>query len=413
MNTISDASLLIKMEKPGLQNNTQAINKKTLASRTVSGTRQRIVKALIWANIFFISIKIFRKPSVAFRKAIELRQLRNLYRNNHFINKYTTAGGRYFIAYNIPGWPSKAFNRYIHHLFGKVSTTASTTLHTLIFAITKKCGFKCEHCCEWENLNKPDQLKKEDLLLVIQRFHALGVAQVQLSGGEPLNRFNDIIYLLDYAPSGIDFWIYTTGYQLTKQKALLLKQHGLTGITISLDDHDEKRHDTFRGKPGSYQRALLAAQYAVESGIAVTFSLCAVKNFITRENLWKYAELARSSGVANIQILEPKAVGHYAGKEVSLDKNHWQLLEDFYETMNFDNSYKAYPLVAYHGYYSRRIGCAGSGKDYLYVDTDGDVHSCPFCQRKLFSALDSDLNEGITQMKAQGCGVYNFISFKK
>src|SRR6185436_8506595 len=108
--------------------------------------------------------------------------------NNHFISKYAKTGGRYFISYNAPGWPSKAFNRYIQHLLGKVSDQPGNTLHTLIFAITKKCGFKCEHCCEWENLNQPEQLTKEDILLIIQRFHAMGVAQVQLSGGEPLNR---------------------------------------------------------------------------------------------------------------------------------------------------------------------------------------------------------------------------------
>ena len=409
----TEAPSLIKIEDPVVEpTNFPLINLNVGITPAITGFRQKIVKAFIWANIFYISIKIFKNPSVAFQKAIELKQLRNQYRNNYFLQKYIKIGSRYFVGYNAPGWPSQAFNRYIAHLFGKVSTPVANTLHTLVFAITKRCGFNCEHCCEWNNLNKPEQLTKEDILLIIQRFYALGVAQVQLSGGEPLNRFDDIIYLLNNASKGIDFWVYTSGYQLTKQKALLLKQHGLTGITISLDDHDEKKHDAFRGKPGAYSRALLACQYAVECGLAVTFSLCATKDFITEENLMKYAETAKSFGVAHIQILEPKAVGHYAGKEVALEKKHWQLLEDFYEKMNFTNRYKTYPIVAYHGYYSRRIGCAGSGQDYLYVDTDGDVHSCPFCQRKLFSAFYDDLPVLIAHMKIKGCGVYDFISPK-
>ena len=413
MSTTSETPSLTKIKKPVIvPGSFPTIYSKALLTPTVAGFRQKIIKAFIWANIFFISLKIFRKPVVALQKAKELKQLRNQYRNNHFLHKYINIGGRYFVGYTAPGWPSKAFNRYIAHLFGKVSTPAANTLHTLIFAITKKCGFNCEHCCEWDNLNKPEQLTKEDILLIVQKFYTMGVAQVQLSGGEPLNRFDDIIYLLDNAPEGIDFWMYTTGYQLTKQKALLLKQHGLTGITISLDDHDERKHDAFRGKPGAYKRALMACHYAAECGLAVTFSLCATKDFITEENLMKYAAIAKSSSVAHIQILEPKAVGHYAGKEVTLEKNHWQLLEDFYEKMNFNTRYNTYPLVTYHGYYSRRIGCAGSGKDYLYVDTDGDVHSCPFCQRKLFSAFYDDLPTLVAHMKINGCGVYNFIKTK-
>jgi hypothetical protein len=64
-----------------------------------------------------------------------------------------------------------------------------------------------------------------------------------------------------------------------------------------------------------------------------------------------------------------------------------------------------YPSVIYHGYYQRRVGCSGSGVDYVYVDTDGDVHNCPFCQQKRFSAFDDALEENISQMKDSGCGV--------
>jgi MoaA/NifB/PqqE/SkfB family radical SAM enzyme len=83
------------------------------------------------------------------------------------------------------------------------------------------------------------------------------------------------------------------------------------------------------------------------------------------------------------------------------------LLEQFFEKMNYSNEFISYPLVAYHGYYSRRIGCAGGGKDYLYIDTDGDVHNCPFCQRKLFSALSDLVPEKIGQMRRGGCTVFN------
>lgn len=253
-------------------------------------------------------------------------------------------------------------------------------------------------------------LSREDLLSVVTRFQQLGVSQIQLSGGEPLNRFQDILSLLDNARPGTDFWLYTTGYQLTKEKAGLLKKHGLKGITISLDHYDEELHDLFRGKKGAYVRALQAAQHALQAGLVVCFSLCATKKFISLENLLRYANLARKVGASFIQILEPKAVGHYSGQDVILDAYQQKILERFFEMINYDKTYASYPIITYHGYYSRRIGCSGSGKDYLYVDTDGDVHNCPFCQKKLFSARNNSFETLIAEMKMKGCGLYNISS---
>lgn len=376
-------------------------------SQPLWGWEKKFIKAGIWINILSLAFKIYKNPWDVIKKAKALSKMRNRYRNDRLLQKYFFANNKYYFNYNAPGWPSAAFNRYIIHLFKKFDPAVTTpSLHTLVFAITKKCGFKCEHCCEWEALNKPEQLSRGDILHIVNRFYLKGIAQVQLSGGEPLNRFDDIIYLLNNSPAAINFWIYTTGYNLSFEKARLLKTNGLTGITISLDHWDPLMHDTFRGKPGSFHRALQAIRYAVQNNLIVTLSLCATRSFITKENLYRYTQLAKDNNVTFIQILEPKAVGHYLGKDIILHKAHTDVLEQFYENMNYNKDYKTYPIVAYHGYYSRRVGCSGSGKDYLYVDTDGDVHNCPFCQHKIFSALDDNMDDALIKMKTTGCNAF-------
>ncbi|MFI5187636.1 MAG: radical SAM protein [Chitinophagales bacterium] len=384
-----------------------------LLPKMISGARQKFIKWMMWNTIFIVALKKFRNPFTAFQRLKQLKNLRDQYRNQHPPVKYSVIHDRYFVNYNTPAWPSKAFDRYVTHLFNRADDDQHISLNTVVFAITKKCGFQCEHCCEWENLNKPEVLSKEDLLLIIRRFQQLGVSQVQLSGGEPLNRFHDVLFLLDNVSSGTDFWLYTTGYQLTAEKARLLKKYGLRGITISVDNCDEEAHDKFRGKKGSYQRALQAAQYAGQAGLAVCFSLCATKQFISAENLMRYAEVAKNAGASFIQVLEPKAVGHYAGHDVILSGHHQKMLEEFSEKLNYETAYSSYPIITYHGHYSRRIGCSGSAKDYLYVDTDGDIHNCPFCQRKLFSALNGSLIDHIAEMKRKGCSLYNICSTVK
>ena len=61
------------------------------------------------------------------------------------------------------------------------------------FSHYQKCGFQCEHCFEWNELNRPERLTGIYLKKIIDQFQELGISQVQLSGGKPLNRFNDFL----------------------------------------------------------------------------------------------------------------------------------------------------------------------------------------------------------------------------
>lgn len=376
-----------------------------MPARYISGSLQNIIRILIGINMLLVATWHSGNPLVAYRQTRKLLEQRNRNRGGGQLYSYALSGRRFFVNYVIPGWPSGAFNRFIrHHLNTNVNREAPS-LSTLVFAITKKCGFRCEHCCEWNNLNKPETLDRDALLQIIRSFHRLGVSQVQLSGGEPLNRFSDILYLLDQRPAGVDFWVYTTGYALTYEKAIALKQHGLTGITLSLDHVKEENHDAFRGVQGAYRRALLAAAYCRKAGLAVCFSLCATRDFVTRPNLEAYLELAKNSGASFIQFLEPRAVGHYDGKDVGLHPQQQELLEEIFLRYNYTPGLRSYPIISYHGYISRHIGCSGGGLNYVYVDTDGDVHNCPFCQSKLFSATGPGLAGNIQRMKISGCGV--------
>ncbi|MBC7947328.1 MAG: radical SAM protein [Chitinophagaceae bacterium] len=398
---------------PGIRGKDLLVDSYTSSTlNQVTGLRQKFIRKLIWLNILLVATRLFRNPIVALKKVSALKALRNRYRNDKPLPKYARSGNRYFVNFNTPGWPSPAFNRYVSHYLRRHGNVEGNSLSTLIFAITKKCGFQCEHCCEWLNLNKPETLSRENLLSIVNRFHQLGIAQVQLSGGEPLNRYKDILFLLDNAPKGVDFWIYTTGHSLNAQKARQLKRRGLTGITISLDHHQEAAHNTFRGVDDAYQKAMAATAYARNAGLATCFSLCATRAFISEENLKQYMELARRMGVSFVQVLEPKAVGHYAGMDVGITIAHQQMIEGFYQKYNYDPAYSDYPAIAYHGYTTREFGCTGSGADYVYADTDGDIHNCPFCQRKLFSALDPSLPELIQQMKTKGCSAFSSCSTK-
>ena len=140
---------------------------------------------------------------------------------------------------------------------------------------------------------------------------------------------------------------------------------------------------------------------SIDSGLVTSLSLCPVRSFVSRTNLFRYAELAKELGVSFIEILEPKAVGHYAGEDVVLKSEHERILDEFYIDMNYERTYDSYPIVTYHGYHQRRTGCFASGNRNLYVDTDGDLRACPFCMSKNENVLTADFDAAIEQLQVR------------
>lgn len=399
----------IKNVSPGipLKKYHNTVKTGALPTPMIYGSRKKIIKTCIWINIFLCALYVKKSPLKAFRVLKKLKEIRNNSRENYSLLKYAKGGNKYYYTFYAPGWPSRAFSKYISNNIRKLDNPSSQTiLDTILFAITKKCGYQCEHCFEWDALNKPETLGRDNILSVIDSFGKLGVTQVQLSGGEPLNRFDDIIYILQHTKRTTEVWLFTSGYHLTEERAASLKKEGLTGVSISLDHWIPELHNTFRGKKNAFEWVEKAVANARKENLVVCLSLCATNEFINKKNLFQYAELAKCWGISFIQILEPKSVGHYAGKDVCLDENKISLLEEFYTTYNYNKAYVDYPSIVYHGFYSRRIGCGAGGKHYVYIDTDGDVHNCPFCQRKLFSALDKPLEKNIELMMTRGCGFY-------
>jgi hypothetical protein len=146
-----------------------------------------------------------------------------------------------------------------------------------------------------------------------------------------------------------------------------------------------------------------AAAHAREAGLVVALSLCPTRAFVSAPNLARYAERAGELGVSFIQILEPKAVGHYAGHDVRLTEAQRRLLEAFCARLNTDPAARHLPSVSYPDWSTRTLGCVGAGDRYIYIDTAGDLHACPFCRVPGIRALDHDLTTAISRLQTAGC----------
>ena len=232
------------------------------------------------------------------------------------------------------------------------------------------------------------------------------MSQIHLSGGEPLIKMDALVKLLNGADKSTEFWVVTSGFMLNNTNAKRLKEAGLTGAVISLDHFSPKLHNRFRNFKDAYYWVEEAVKNANNNNLITALSLCATKEFISEDNLMSYMELAKKLKVSFVQFLEPKAVGHYANKDVILNQDQIDLIEKFFKKMNFTSEYSTYPIITYHGYYQRRQGCLSAGKKGIYIDTDGDMNACPFCHKKTGNVLDSRFDENLELLNSEGCKSY-------
>lgn len=375
---------------------------------------KHLLKIRILSQLFYMCFKETGNPFSGFQFLKAIRKKYQAVFGGAFLQKVAKVDGRYYWRLAAPGFPSlsSAFN--FRNEFIRIQTNESFHgLRTLILSITNQCPLHCEHCYEWKNLNKKDSLSTNDLIRIVQQFQEYGTTQIIFSGGEPMLKINEICQILDAAKAGTDFWMVSSGLGLSKERAIRLKKAGLTGIIISLDHFDANKHDQFRGFEGAYKHAIQAVINANEAHLVTAISLCATKQFIKEGNFTAYMELAKKLGVSFVQLLEPRAAGKYEGLNVELDKNEIQSLDKWYLLYNDSPLYQDYPIVNYLGYHQRKMGCFGAGDRFLYIDSDGDAHACPFCGGKVANVLQFPVKDIIGLLAQQSCEAFEREHFSR
>ena len=349
-------------------------------------------KIFVWwmikLRIFFFTLVILKKPTLVWNTFKTMIRLRNNVWGGD-LKKIYKIGGKYYFNQYTPGWPSINYDKLIKSELRRQAAgpTAAEPLSFVFLAITRKCPMRCEHCFEWDNLNKKESFTKADLFKVIDLYQEEGVLQFHFSGGEPMVRCKDLVELIGYASKKSDCWVLTSGFNFTNENAILLKKAGCKGVVVSIDHYIPDLHNLFRGNGDAFASATRAIAAAIKAELVTSISVCATKEFLDAGHLLPYLDFAKELGVQFVQVLEPRQVGHYAGKEVLLQERHIRMLEEVFKTVNHTPAYSAFPTMIYHGYHQRRVGCF-SGSRSIYIDSAGDVHACPFCHTKSYNVID-------------------------
>jgi len=139
----------------------------------------------------------------------------------------------------------------------------------VVWNMTRRCNLKCVHCyARSEDISYDNELTHDQSIAMIDDLASFGVPVLLFSGGEPTVHPRLVEYSKYAVSKGMRAVISTNGTLITKKKAKLFKEIGLSYVGISLDGLEET-HDKFRGVKGSYKKAMKAIKNCQEAGIKV------------------------------------------------------------------------------------------------------------------------------------------------
>ena len=153
----------------------------------------------------------------------------------------------------------------------------SGKLSLVFFAITRKCPLQCEHCFEWDNLNKKETFNKEELIQIVDLYQQQEALQFHFSGGEPMVRINDLVEVIRHTKNKSECFVVTSGFNLTSVNANRLKDAGCKGVVISIDHYIPELHNSFRHHTNIFQQAIDGVKAALQANLVVTLSVCVTK----------------------------------------------------------------------------------------------------------------------------------------
>ena len=254
------------------------------------------------------------------------------------------------------------------------------------------CNMDCEHCCidkfyvprSWEKASGRRKFEMEDVRSLSHQAHEMGLANFVITGGEPLllKEFDELVEAID--PSKFYLVTDSNGWHLDHKRAAHLKKIGLDKVQLSLDGITAEDHDTFRRKPGAFDRAMRAIDACKEANLHLILSTVIWKDRIYTDEWVKFLDFAKEREIGTY-IVYAKPVGAYEGEtDQMMTEKEGAILQKFEE--EYDIFTHMTPS------YGRDIGCIAV-KRMVPISRYGDVMPCPYQHVSLGNFFEEPLKD--------------------
>jgi radical SAM protein with 4Fe4S-binding SPASM domain len=280
----------------------------------------------------------------------------------------------------------------------------------VVWNFTQVCNMACKHCYQDAGRRADGELSFDEQKRLVDMLARRDVAMIAFSGGEPLMSPTFLPVARYAADRGMHLTVATNGTLLTQEKVAEMVAAGIRYAEISLDSTDPARHDTWRGSPGFWDRAVAGIRNVVRApGIK-----CGVAMTVTRWNLadlrpmleWCIAEgvdtfyafnfipTGRARDIADQDLSPPEREQmlatlqeYLAGGRISIMSSAPQ-----YGRVCMELGDAGGPInTGHYGHGGGRmtrvlakyVGGCGAGRCYMAVQPDGEATPCVFMPIRL------------------------------
>ena len=203
---------------------------------------------------------------------------------------------------------------------GRVTDTLGRPLRDLRISVTDRCNFRCNYCMPKEVFDKEHAYLPHSALLTFEEitrlarvFLAHGVRKIRLTGGEPLLRKNleelvaQLAALRTVDGRAPELTLTTNG-SLLARKAQVLKDAGLSRVTVSLDGLDDAVFRRMNDVDFPVADVLAGIEAAQTAGLAGTKVNMVVKRGTNEHEILPMAQHFRGTGIT-LRFIEYMDVG--------------------------------------------------------------------------------------------------------
>jgi MoaA/NifB/PqqE/SkfB family radical SAM enzyme len=141
----------------------------------------------------------------------------------------------------------------------------------IYWELTRACDLACTHCRANANATvDPRELRKSEILAVINELAAESRPTIIFTGGDPLKRPDFFEIIRHTVNTGLPCLVAPSATPLlTSDVIASLASLGVGAMSLSLDGSTPARHDGLRGVAGTFDRTVRAARDIVKSGISL------------------------------------------------------------------------------------------------------------------------------------------------
>lgn len=253
---------------------------------------------------------------------------------------------------------------------------------------TSACNLKCTGCWAAE-YEKTDSMSYETLDRIIREGKDLGIYMYIFSGGEPLVRKDDLIKLAE-THSDCSFLSFTNATLVDEAFAKKLGELGNFGLAISVEGF-EKETDMRRGE-GTYKKVMEAMDLLKKEGVVFGFSTCYHKYNTDVVGSEEYLDLLIDKGCMFGWYFTYIPIGKDAVTDLLASPEQREYM--YHQLRKFRSEKPVFTLDFWNdGEYVN--GCIAGGRNYLHINSNGDVEPCAFIHYSNVNIKDVSLIEAL------------------